>query len=108
MEINLRARAGAAFVTVMVVAGPCAAQVSDQDLAKIETIVVIYAENRSFDHLYGFFPGANGIEQATEEQKAQLDHDGTALKHLTVFNAGKVDERFPRMPNKPFAIEAPP
>ena len=23
------------------------------DLSKIETIVIIYAENRSFDHLYG-------------------------------------------------------
>ena len=40
---------------------PCTAQASDQDLAKIENIVVIYAENRSFDHLNGHFPGANGI-----------------------------------------------
>src|SRR5258708_24200843 len=85
-----------------------AAQVGDQDLAKIDTIVVIYAENRSFDHLYGHFPGANGIAQATEEQKTQLDHDGAPLRQLTVFNAGKVDERFPRIPNQPFAIEAPP
>ena len=37
-------------------------------LAKIETIVVIYAENRSFDHLYGLFPGANGLANATPEQ----------------------------------------
>jgi phospholipase C len=87
---------------------PSAAQVSDQDLARIESVVVIYAENRSFDHLYGFFPGANGIAQATEEQKTQLDHDGTPLRDLKIFNAGKVDERFPPMPNKPFAIEAPP
>ena len=108
MGIHRRAAAGVAFVASMVAASTCAAQVSDQDLAKIDTIVIIYAENRSFDHLYGYFPGANGIEQATEEQKTQLDHDGTPLRQLTVFNAGKVDERFPRMPNKPFAIEAPP
>jgi len=31
----------------------------------IENIVVIYAENRSFDNLYGTFPGANGLSQAT-------------------------------------------
>ena len=31
------------------------------DLDKIETVVVIYAENRSFDNLYGYFPGANGL-----------------------------------------------
>ena len=81
---------------------------SDQDLTKIDTVVVIYAENRSFDHLYGFFPGANGMAQATEEQKTQLDHDGKPLRHLTVFINGKPDDRFPRMPNQPFAIEAPP
>src|SRR5258708_37353829 len=101
MGINRRVRAGAAFVAWMIVVGPCVAQVSDQDLAKIETVVVIYAENRSFDHLYGHFPGANGIEQATQEQKTQLDHDGTPLRQLTVFNAGKVDDRVPRIPNQP-------
>ena len=84
------------------------AQITDQNLARIEHIVVIYAENRSFDHLYGFFPGANGIAQATDEQKTQLDHDGTPLPHLTVFDHGKPDERFPMLPNGPFAIEQAP
>src|SRR5207253_1156650 len=65
------------------------AQVTDQDLSKIENVVIIYAENRSFDHLFGFFPGANGIAQATPEQKTQLDHDGTPLPYLTVFDHGK-------------------
>jgi len=109
-------RAAGAAAVLLVGALPCAAQVgtqvgtqvTDQDLARIETVVVIYAENRSFDHLYGLFPGANGIAQATEEQKTQLDHDGTPLRDLKIFNAGKVDDRFPAMPNKPFAIEAPP
>src|SRR3954451_8338997 len=87
---------------------PLAAQVSDQDLSKIETVVVIYAENRSFDHLYGSFPGANGIAQATDEQKTQLDHDGTPLPHLIVFEHGKPDPRFPLLPNRPFSIEQPP
>ena len=30
-------------------------------IESIENIVVIYAENRSFDNLYGSFPGANGL-----------------------------------------------
>src|SRR5438445_642820 len=80
-------------------------------LERIETIVVIYAENRSFDHLYGLFPGANGIADATDEQKTQLDLDGTELPHLPpVFTPqGKPDERFPRqLPNGPFRIDAPP
>ena len=47
------------------------------DLSKIDTIVVLYPENRSFDHLYGLFPGANGIAKATKEQYTQRDHDGS-------------------------------
>src|SRR6266545_6148124 len=33
----------------------------DPGLRKLEHIVVIYLENRSFDNLYGEFPGANGL-----------------------------------------------
>jgi phospholipase C len=81
----------------------------DAALQRIGHVVVIYAENHSFDNLYGLFPGAEGIEQATAEQKTQLDHDGTPLKELIVFGAGgKPDPRFPRMPNAPFRIDAPP
>jgi phospholipase C len=99
-------------INALAVAGllTCFGNAGAQDgLAKIKTIVVIYAENRSFDHLYGFFPGANGILNATVEQKTQLDHDGTPLPYLTIFKAdGTTDPRFPRMPNAPFSIEAPP
>jgi acid phosphatase len=80
-------------------------------LERIEHIVVIYPENRSFDHLYGLFPGANGIADATPEQKTQLDHDGTPLPQLPpVYTAqGKPDARYPqRLPNGPFRIDAPP
>jgi phospholipase C len=79
-------------------------------LASIEHIVVIYAENRSFDHLYGLFPGANGIADATPEQYTQVDYDGTPLPHLPpVWKDGAPDPRFPRnLPNRPFRIDAPP
>ena len=39
-------------------------------------------KHRHFSHLYGLFPGAEGIAQATAEQKTQIDHDGTPLPHL--------------------------
>src|SRR2546425_2115198 len=78
-------------------------------LERIETIVVIYAENRSFDHLYGMFPGANGIASATPEQWTQRDHDGSVLPELQVWGAdGKPDPKMPRMPNAPFRIDRPP
>jgi len=57
------------------VASPCPAALA-ANLTKIQTIVVIFPENRSFDHLYGLFPGANGIANATKEQYTQRDHDG--------------------------------
>ena len=80
-----------------------------KSLDRIRHVVVIYAENHSFDNMYGLFPGANGIKNATPEQYTQLDHDGTPLKELVTFGSnGKPDDRFPRMPNAPFRIDAPP
>ena len=61
-------------------------------LAGINTIVVIYAENHSFDNMYGLFPAANGIAQAMPIQKTQLDHDGKPLPQLPpVYTNGKPD-----------------
>jgi phospholipase C len=84
---------------------------TDTELQRIDHIVVIYAENRSFDHLYGLFPGAEGIAQATPEQRTQLDHNGQALPHLPpTYSRGKVMDKYPTqgLPNGPFRIDAPP
>jgi acid phosphatase len=50
----------------------------------VRNIVVIYAENRSFDNLFGKFPGANGIStvlgadgKPTSRYVPQVDRDGT-------------------------------
>src|SRR5213595_1483795 len=91
----------------------CATRSSD-GLANIENVVVIYAENRSFDHLYGLFPGAEGIASATPEQKTQLDRDGRPLPHLPATYdpaaGGKPRPDLPTegLPNGPFRIDAPP
>jgi phospholipase C len=42
-------------------------------LQNIDHIVVIYQENWSFDALYGSFPGANGISNASATSQAQID-----------------------------------
>jgi phospholipase C len=82
---------------------------SDADLRKIDTVVVIYAENRSFDHLYGLFPGANGLANAHPDFYRQRDHDGKVLPELILWDShGNADPRFPRLPNRPFKINAPP
>src|SRR5437868_12310207 len=83
-------------------------------LERIEHVVVIYAENRSFDHLYGLFPGADGIANATAEEKTQLDQDGKPLAHLPATydpvqkGAMRADLPTSGLPNGPFRIDAPP
>ncbi|MCR6476911.1 acid phosphatase [Variovorax sp. ZS18.2.2] len=54
-------------------------------LDQITTVVVIYAENRGFDNLYGLFPGANGIpgvNPAASTAEPQKDFDGATLPVL--------------------------
>ena len=46
--------------------------------AKINHIVVLYMENRSFDNLYGLFPGADGLSQAGAAA-TQVDKDGNLM-----------------------------
>jgi acid phosphatase len=75
----------------------------------IKNVVVIYAENHSFDNMYGMFPGANGVTNLKPEQYTQVDHDGKPLPELVVWGPdGKPAPGFPRLANKPFRIDAPP
>jgi len=48
----------------------------------IQTVVVIYAENRSFDNIFGTYPGANGLSRASTASTTQLDRDGSTLSGL--------------------------
>ena len=54
----------------------------------IQTLVVIYAENRSFDNLYGTFPGANGLAEASPQSITQLDRDGRPMSGLPAIWGG--------------------
>jgi phospholipase C len=93
-----------------------AAAPTDADLAKIQTIVVLYAENRSFDALYGEFPGANGLTHLTPAQFQQRDRDGKVLPTLPPFWGGLTgkhvmppipQDKTTGLPNAPFAIDDP-
>jgi len=99
-----------AALLVLFLGGAVAPAGAADPLARIKTIVVIYAENRSFDNLYGLFPGASGIADATPAQFTQVDNDGKPLPHLPpVWKGKEPDLAFPRnLPNKPFQIDAPP
>jgi acid phosphatase len=89
---------------------------SGAGLDSIENIVVIYAENRSFDNLYGSYPGANGLSRLTPEAYVQRDRDGSVLKQLPPVWGGLTGSgvspvvtqaQTEHLPNAPFAIDDP-
>lgn len=102
----------AALLAVALVAACAAPPAKRAGLDRIEHVIVIYAENRSFDNLYGLFPGANGIANATPAQFTQIGHDGKPLPHLPPVWKGSgatADAAFPAaLPNRPYRIDAPP
>ena len=89
--------------------------------SQVETIVVIYAENRAFDNLYGNFPGAEGLRQVVDRDGKplpayvpQIDRDGSRLATLPrtwggVTAAGiqpvVTEAQSAGLPNAPFSIE---
>jgi phospholipase C len=85
-------------------------------LDRVQNIVVIYAENRSFDVLYGSFPGTDGVAQQKTPKFAQLDRDGSVLKELPPIWGGMTakgvkpavtEAETAHLPNRPFAMDDP-
>ncbi|CAA7612884.1 Acid phosphatase [Magnetospirillum sp. LM-5] len=78
-------------------------------LDRIEHIVVIYLENRSFDNMYGLFPGAAGLGDAWRAPAQRDAVTGKELDELPrVVDPRKKapDLRFPAgLPNKPWLID---
>jgi phospholipase C len=85
-----------------------------QGLGKISHILVIYLENRSFDNLFGEFPGANGVDMAGE-RAIQTDRSGKPYETLPPsvgpFNVPdnppplRAVETLGGLPNRPFRID---
>ncbi len=90
--------------------------------SKVQNVVVIYAENRSFDGLFGNFPGAHGLSEVVDATGkttaafiAQKDRDGstvlaklpqtwngaTAAGNAKVITQAQTDG----LPNAPFSVE---
>jgi acid phosphatase len=89
--------------------------------SQVDTIVVIYAENRAFDNLYGNFPGARGLSEVvdvhgrpTSAYVPQVDRDGSVLSSLPPTWGGVTasgitpvvtQAQSAGLPNAPFSIE---
>lgn len=100
-----------------------AAPASDAAIrANIDTVVVIYAENRSFNNLFAGFPGLESpLSKVPRERFLQRDRDGRVLEKLPKIWEGMVPERqvvehrefkigpddLSPLPNAPFALSTP-
>jgi acid phosphatase len=89
--------------------------------ANVDTIVVIYAENRGFDNLYGNFPGAHGLSDVVDHDGRplpayvpQIDRNGSPLPGLPPTWRGVTasgitpvvtEAQSAGLPNAPFSIE---
>lgn len=73
------------------------------DVSKLNHIVVIYLENRSFDNLYGEFAGADGLASAATAPK-QVDSTGAVYATLPQ-TTGAPFPITPALPNAPFNID---
>lgn len=72
--------------------------------APIDHIIVLFLENRSFDHLFGTYPGADGL---ANYKGRQADTRGTTYTILPqpLGRDGKPDPRFRAdLPNAPFPM----
>lgn len=93
---------------VLIIAGRgSSGETGGTSISKINHVIVIYQENRSFDGLYGRFPVANGINNATTF--AQVDKTSAlyaTLPHInTSLKPPAPDARFPvNLPVAPFDI----
>ena len=93
------------------------------DLDRIANVVVIYAENRSFNNLFANFPGATGVPVTKDQKKKgasfapQKDRDGSVLAKLPPAWGGLTAAGQPVtvtqaqttnvLPNAPFQIDSP-
>jgi phospholipase C len=78
-------------------------------LERVGHIIVIFLENRSFDHLYGLFPGADGISNAGAagaQVTSQGNHYSVLPAVLDNNSPFWIDTRFAvGLPNGPFRAD---
>ncbi len=113
----------AAEAESQVKSAPVLKAVSDEALrANVNNIVVIFAENRSFNNLFGNFPGVQApLKDVPPERYVQRDRDGQVLDILPKIWGGMIKEEqvvnhqtfrigesdITGLPNRPFVLKTP-
>jgi phospholipase C len=109
MEAVMRALLKIALLPLLVVSTEALAAPPPEPrpgLDRVGHIIVIFLENRSFDHLYGLFPGADGFSEAGSGA-TQVTPNGERFDVLPAvlnnYAPSWVDQRFSAgLPNEPF------
>jgi acid phosphatase len=100
-----RALATVVVATLLVACATLARDTAPRgDQAPIDHIIVLFMENRAFDHLFGTYPGAEGLDAYRGKQTDQNGATYPTLPH-PLGRDGKPDSRFPAdLPNAPFPM----
>ncbi len=102
---------GGVAVLALVAGGAAKARAKPAGMDRIEHVIVLFMENRSFDNLFGLFPTADGL-LAAGQIPPQRDQDGKPYATLprpitTSVKPAVADDRFPAdLPNRPFLTTA--
>jgi acid phosphatase len=122
-----RIRISAVVSAALIACGSAASYANNDDqgngagLGAVQNIIVIYAENRTFDNLFGHFPGAHGLNEVVDANgnprssyRPQRDRDGSVLPELPKTWTGATAKGWvpavpeaatAGLPNAPFSVE---
>ena len=112
----MRTKSAMVICALSVFIATLAPALAADNLKLIDTVVVIYGENRSFDNLYGNFPGANGLAKAPQSARIQRDRNGKPLRELPPIWEGLTGKgvtppvtqaETEHLPNRPFRADDP-
>ena len=78
---------------------------ADSLRAKIDHIIVVYLENRSFDNLFRGFEGADTSDHPRQPYALQRDRNGTVYKQLSISEEGQKLGFPSHIPNEPFLLD---
>jgi phospholipase C len=102
---------GGVLASALIAGGGLRALAAPPGMERIEHVIVLFMENRSFDNIFGLFPMANGL-LAAGVIAPQVDKNGKPYDVLprpmnTNVRPAVPDARFPaNLPNRPFLTTA--
>jgi phospholipase C len=113
-HVTVKWRCSIGALGVIAAAASVLSAQSPSGVNAIDTVVVIYAENRAFNVLFGTFPGARGLSKASSIARTQVDRDGSVLHELPPIWGGLTatgvqppitEAETAHLPNAPFRID---